>query len=499
MVFGDIAIFIFGVICGTYILKCKQFSFCECLPITKKIFYLFFIAAICMALFYAVYGHRYIYADGAYLIYKMPINPSENFYIPRGLGFFLTQFMPFLAIKLTNIHSYQILCAGLTFNSYVVPIIFWFISLYLLRKHEVLQIIYAITFLIVFFGPALLIWNQHQVLNGVIACTSALLVRDSKFSIKSMIGLIFLLTLHYKVYETAFAIMPIYIILIIYRIMNEKNNIYYTYFFIICILLCIYLMYYNLDNIFTINYVTTDSMLRFAGLRNALFYISCIVSLYFTMRIIYNIILVKKNIVINLYNIICTLTPLFIICLLFIERGKYFSWSYNEPYISVEFRNIACLLMVIVVLIITINKIFIKNLLFKNFKVINLDYLIIILLTILIISNDIKSSINNRNFVHREYDIVNNNTDIISIHDTDLLTRSGSIPYAWGWTFQFVSAVLADRQKTAIITWPEFYDEHEKRYIPRLVPGLQDTQRPPLPGMVPWIKGWYWHSKPIQQ
>jgi hypothetical protein len=181
---------------------------------------------------------------------------------------------------------------------------------------------------------------------------------------------------------------------------------------------------------------------------------------------------------------IIALVSISVLLYVFFKRSEVFSMQ------SWTFRGPAAFVILGIIFLLTINRYFFKDRFFINAKPNNKDYALLFCIFLIMFSNDIRSSIGHRAHIHNVSRYVNQNSGELVLEDTDILQTTGA--YSWGWTWQELSAILADKKETAIIanmkgvTWWK---------PPILAPSLIDHERTQYPGMVSFVKDYYWNVR----
>jgi hypothetical protein len=483
-------------------------------PLKKTVIVLIGFALL-LCTFFAVYSHRYLYGDGAKFVYWISTGIDVDFYLrnPRAIGYFLTQFLPFLVNKL-GLYSYQILNAAATLNAYFLPLLLWIIALYLVRKTQVRFYIFFVVFLFVFFWSNVFLMGAQHVLHGLIAVSFALLLQARPLRIPEKLILIVLMLLQVRVYEAAFMFAPLYAILILYRIKNDGGAIRDK-----CLLCAdlggaIFLFGYDLWNYFYYKQQGTGPKLSNLSewvnnvlnnvLGNAMFYILGLVCLYGIIRIIRQRFLTDKPLFNIVAGIILLFIPLFVLYMWF-KTGVFrvFGiwqpiWSSHLPGVAVNSRFFVPFSLFAVSCALTADFVFRKKCFLNRCKIRNIDYLLLVCLAFVITANDIQTSINHRAYIHRVYDVVNHNEGIINTDDVlvdNVMDWGYGYSYAWGWTFPLMSTILSDKDTSAMLSWVKLR-EHERKYgIVILKPPKLDVKRPQYPEMTSYVNNYYWSRK----
>jgi hypothetical protein len=465
-----------------------------------------------ICLIFAVWGHRSLYADGADRVYKLSMNiiGERNGY--RFFGYVLNSIVPWiLQITGLDFHSYKILAAAYTLNLYMAPILFRGFALFILRKEQALFYLFFWLFSFVFLGTNMYLFNTHHIFFALAAATSALLLRREPLSRFNKAALLALLFLQINNYDAAFLYAPVYILLVVYRMRTDAGDRIDKILLAACIVCCVcifernllnYIGYYSFNFLdpFTNSPHVRRSVYTFNGLKNSMGGVLLLYLGYCFFRFVLRKVKTKNptlninvgsingeykivDVSLHLPDIIFLIS---ISILLYVLFQRYWVFSMQ----SWTFRGPAAFIILGIIILLTINRYFFKDRFFINIQPNNKDYVILFCIFLIMFSNDIRASLGHKAHIGNLISYVNNNTGIlVPEDDTDILQTTGA--YSWGWNWQEQSAIVADKKKTAIIanlkgvTWKP----------PVLPPPLIDDNRIQYPGMVSFVKDYYWNIR----
>jgi hypothetical protein len=464
-----------------------------------------------ICLVFAVWGHRSLYADGAHRVYEFSRNILGEGRDFRFFGYLLNGILPWiLHITGLDFHSYKILAAAYTLNLYLAPVLLWGFALFILRKEQAIFYLFFWLFPFVFLGTNMYLFNTHHIFFALAVAASALLLRRQPLSFANKFVLLLLLFLQVNNYDAAFLYAPVYIFLVVYRIRSESGNLIEKVLLIACLICCVFIFGKNLQNY--IGYFSFDfldpftnsphvrrSVYTFDGLKNRMGSVLLLSLGYFFCRFVLmktkienptlniNVGSMKgdyKQFVIKLHvpDTIALIAISVLIYLFFKQTDVFSMWSWT-------FRGPAAFIILGIIALLAINKSFFKDRFFINARTNNKDYALLFCIFLIMFSNDFRSSLGHRAHIHNMSRYVNNNTGVLVLEDdTDLLQTTGA--YSWGWTWQELSVILADKKDTAVIANQKGVDWKP----PVLAPFLVDPDRIQYPGMVSFVKNYYWNA-----
>jgi hypothetical protein len=427
-----------------------------------------------ICLVFAVWGHRSLYADGTHRVYEFSRNIMGAWWNFRFFGHLLNGILPWiLHVTGLDFHSYKILAAAYTLNLYMAPILFWGFALFILRKEQALFYLFLWLFPFVFLGTNMYLFNAHHVFFALAAATSALLLRREPLSLFNKAALLALLFLQISNYDPAFLYAPVYILLIVYRMRTDDGNRIDKILWAVCIVCCVCIFGKNLlnhINYFQFNYfnpLTTDrhnnSIYTLIGLKTSMGKVLLVSLAYFFFRCVFrkvktenptlNINAVSINGEYKIFDVSFSLRIPDIITLIFLSVLLYAFFKRPDVFsmLSWSFRGLATFIILGIIFLLTINRYLFKDRFFINAKPNNKDYAILFCIFLIMFSNDIRASIGHKDHIGNVISYVNNNTGALVLEeDTDILQTTGA--YGWGWTWQELSVIVADKKDTAIIS-----------------------------------------------
>jgi len=470
---------------------------------------------------WAVKGHRALYADGSYMLYVMSAshNPGDILKVfenSRGVGYFLINFLP-LALNLAGCESYRVLSWAYTFNSYFAPVFFWAWAVYLLRREQNKAFVFVIGFLFSFFPGNVLLYSTGNVQLALNAVAAAYLLRNDEFNRASLLGLNLALLLCFKNYEATALAAPFLAILIIQRLFRGNYGPGLKISLSLSLFIAVLLCFENLYAVLAGTYQGTAYQMRDYQywLQSVNFYFFILAAVYAAMRAAglglhmntrFYLVIEKSPGAMNesglaKYEIHVSYLLLMAVGLVFggLTWARETSspwWTWQNPVSGYMTRNLTIVFFLILLAFLSLDRIFLKNRLMNAFSPSNSDWFLTLVLCLIFVAGDLVTSSHNRAHLELFYRAVNESSGLVQIENSVLREEHPwGYPYncyGWGWTYPYMSAILADHDDSAIITYTSDYEIPEK--FQAADPSIFDLERSRWPEMVRIMKGYYWRA-----
>ena len=475
-----------------------------------------------LCLFWAIICHRGLYGDGVIWVHR--VSTLDNIHLllrPRASGIFLLTFIP-VFFKWLGCESYRMLSWAYTFNSYLLPVLFWFWAIYLLRDEKNKAFIFLVGFLFIFFPNNMHLFNTSHIQISLNAVAAAYLLRNDRFNWASVMGLSLALLLCFRNYEATFIVAPFFVLLIFHRLFKENYNSGLKIGLFAVGLLALLLFLECFHRYLTVDWETKPEMTNFRWwFYTIFFYLFGFMMVYTVIRsyIIKNDddsdsirFLIGINNLPNYlaanrlikyeikwhYLMVGMLGMVAAIFIYIIWTHPHFLnrifWPWQRPYYAgVLPRNLPYFIFWGLLLIFTLDRICFKNRIINSFQPNGCDYLMALGLCLIVFSNDIKSSTLNREFIRVFYRVVNENSGIFESLNSPIEahTRESNISgYGIAFTYGHLSAVMSDKNDSAVVVYKSTYPTDSWLHLPFDF----DQERSKHPEIIRFARNYYWRT-----